>query len=70
MSGAQEKTAVQEWMEREERWAKEREEKNKPKVATREEWMLVPPTSGVLSNGEHDTIRRWIRADRPSRPPA
>ncbi|RSH95455.1 hypothetical protein EHS25_000547 [Saitozyma podzolica] len=50
MSGAQEKTAVQEWMEREERWAKEREEKNKPKVATREEWMLVPPTSGVLSS--------------------
>lgn len=43
---------MQEWMEREERWAKEREEKSKPKVATREEWMLVPPTSGVLSSGK------------------
>ncbi|WVF65746.1 hypothetical protein IAT40_000478 [Kwoniella sp. CBS 6097] len=43
-------SAVKEFLEREERMRKAAEEKNKPKVQQREEWMLVPPTAGVLSN--------------------
>ncbi|WVQ93392.1 hypothetical protein IAU59_000461 [Kwoniella sp. CBS 9459] len=43
-------SAVREFLEREERMRKAAEEKNKPKVPQREEWMLVPPTAGVLSN--------------------
>ncbi|OWT35904.1 hypothetical protein C362_06659 [Cryptococcus neoformans Bt1] len=42
--------AVREFLEREERRRKQAEEKDKPKAPQREEWMLVPPTSGVLSN--------------------
>lgn len=44
--------AVREFLEREERRRKQAEEKDKPKAPQREEWMLVPPTSGVLSNGK------------------
>lgn len=44
--------AVREFLEREERRRKQAEEKDKPKALQREEWMLVPPTSGVLSNGK------------------
>ncbi|ORX38963.1 hypothetical protein BD324DRAFT_618007 [Kockovaella imperatae] len=44
-----EKSAVQEFMEREERRAKEREEAAKPQKLERQEWMLLPPSSGVLS---------------------
>ncbi|KAK8843469.1 hypothetical protein IAR55_007126 [Kwoniella newhampshirensis] len=43
-------SAIREFMEREERRRKEAEEASKPQVRKREEWMLVPPTSGVLSN--------------------
>lgn len=51
------RSVAQEFREREARWAKEREEandpsKNKGKKMEREEWMLVPPSSGILSNGE------------------
>ncbi|KIR58544.1 hypothetical protein I314_05792 [Cryptococcus bacillisporus CA1873] len=42
--------AVREFLEREERRRKQAEEKDKPKALQREEWMLVPPSSGVLSN--------------------
>ena len=63
-SVGKEKSAVQEFMEREERKAKEREvcvgdilskltsaqDAAKPKKMQREEWMLVPPTSGVLAS--------------------
>ncbi|WVQ75363.1 hypothetical protein IAR50_004982 [Cryptococcus sp. DSM 104548] len=41
---------VREFMEREERMRKDAEERAKPKVMKREEWMLVPPSSGSLSN--------------------
>ncbi|WVO18264.1 hypothetical protein L204_105975 [Cryptococcus depauperatus] len=41
---------VKEFMELEERRRKDIEEKGKPKVTKREEWMLVPPTSGPLSS--------------------
>lgn len=44
--------AVREFLEREERRRKQAEEKDKPKALQREEWMLVPPSSGVLSNGK------------------
>lgn len=44
--------AVREFLEREERRRKQAEEKDKPKAPQREEWMLVLPTSGVLSNGK------------------
>jgi hypothetical protein len=53
----QEQSAVQEFMEREARWAREREEAAKPKVLTREEWMLVPPSSGVLASGETSGLK-------------
>lgn len=50
------KSAAEEFREREERIAKSKAnagaegDDGKPK---REEWMLVPPTAGVLSNGEY-----------------
>ncbi|WVR09220.1 hypothetical protein IAU60_006283 [Kwoniella sp. DSM 27419] len=51
MSAEEEQSsAVQDFIEREERRRKEAEQKDKPQVKKREEWMLVPPTSGVLSN--------------------
>ncbi|OCF30574.1 hypothetical protein I316_07775 [Kwoniella heveanensis BCC8398] len=43
-------SAVREFLEREERMRKAAEEKIKPKVQQREEWMLVPPSGGVLAN--------------------
>lgn len=54
-SGRAEKSAVQEFLEREERWARERDEQNKPKVLQREEWMLVPPSGGILASGKSPT---------------
>jgi len=39
---------VEEFLEREERKRKLQEEASKPKKLRREEWMLVPPTSGDL----------------------
>ncbi|CAD6564107.1 MAG: hypothetical protein TREMPRED_003198 [Tremellales sp. Tagirdzhanova-0007] len=48
--GEEEGSAVKEFMEREARWAKEREEASRPKKLERQEWMLVPPTSGVLAS--------------------
>lgn len=44
----QESSAVQEFMEREERRRKQLEEANKPKAPKREEWMLVPPSHSDL----------------------
>lgn len=43
-----EKTAVQEFIEREERRRKNIEEASRPKKLEREEWMIVPPKSGDL----------------------
>lgn len=56
-AGGAEKSAVQEFLEREERWARERDEQNKPKVLQREEWMLVPPSGGILASGKSPTSR-------------
>jgi hypothetical protein len=47
-----EKSAVEEFLEREKRRAEQLEEKEKPKVLKREEWMLVPPEAGVMSTSE------------------
>lgn len=49
---APQRSAAEEFREREERRARLIEEENKPKTLQREEWMLVPPSSGVLSNGK------------------
>jgi hypothetical protein len=46
-----EKSAVEEFVEREKRRAEQLEEKERPKVLKREEWMLVPPEAGILSSG-------------------
>jgi len=51
------RSAIQEFKEREARWAREREEAANSsgkggKVMKREEWMLVPPKSGILAHGE------------------
>ena len=43
-----EKSAVQEFIEREERRRKNVEEASRPKKLEREEWMIVPPKSGDL----------------------
>lgn len=58
-----ERSAVQEFMEREERWAKEREEAKKPKKMEREEWMLVPPKSGPLASGTLAFANHEVYAD-------
>lgn len=50
------RSVAEEFREREERRKAMREEEGKPQVRQREEWMLVPPTSGVLSNGESSMI--------------
>jgi hypothetical protein len=57
-------SAAQEFLEREERWAKEREEAKKPKKLEREEWMLVPPTSGVLASGKSHIVPRQPQSIR------
>jgi hypothetical protein len=46
-----EKSAVEEFLEREKRRAERIEEESKPKVLKREEWMLVPPEAGILASG-------------------
>jgi hypothetical protein len=46
-----EKSAVEEFIEREKRRAERLEEESKPKALKREEWMLVPPEAGILSSG-------------------
>ncbi|EIW66960.1 hypothetical protein TREMEDRAFT_34237 [Tremella mesenterica DSM 1558] len=45
-----EKSAVEEFLEREKRRNEALEDDDKPKKPKREEWMLVPPTSGVLAS--------------------
>ncbi|KAF8657968.1 hypothetical protein AX16_002129 [Volvariella volvacea WC 439] len=47
----EEPSAVQKFMEQEERRRKNLEEAAKPKAPKREEWMLVPPTSSELLGG-------------------
>jgi hypothetical protein len=47
----QEKSAVEEFLEREKRRAEQIEEKERPKALKREEWMLVPPEAGILASG-------------------
>lgn len=47
-SQVEEKSGVEEFLEREERRRKLQEEAGKPKKLQREEWMLVPPKSGDL----------------------
>jgi hypothetical protein len=44
----EERSAIEEFMEREERRRKQLEEANKPKAPQREEWMLVPPSNSDL----------------------
>ncbi|KAL1410944.1 hypothetical protein Q8F55_001887 [Vanrija albida] len=45
------RSAADEFRERERlRWEREQEKKEGPKVTQREEWMLVPPSSGSLSS--------------------
>lgn len=45
------RSAADEFRERErQRWEREQEKKTGPKVTQREEWMLVPPSSGSLSS--------------------
>lgn len=44
----EERSAVDEFIEREERRRKQLEEANKPKAPQREEWMLVPPSHSDL----------------------
>lgn len=46
---------MEEFLEREKRRAEQLEEKEKPKVLKREEWMLVPPEAGVMSSSEQPT---------------
>jgi hypothetical protein len=46
-----EKSAVEEFIEREKRRAERLEEELKPKALKREEWMLIPPEAGILSSG-------------------
>ena len=47
-----EKSAVQEFIEREERRLKNVEEASRPKKLEREEWIIVPPKSGDLLGRE------------------
>ncbi|KIJ45058.1 hypothetical protein M422DRAFT_167158 [Sphaerobolus stellatus SS14] len=62
---------VREFMEREERINKAREEAAKPKKLEREEWMLVPPTnSGLLGSLDPTKLkaRQFSRSARPTQP--
>jgi hypothetical protein len=69
----QEKSAVEEFLEREKRRAEQLEEKERPKALKREEWMLVPPEAGILSVGtsfsgmigaSEKLISKWTRLER------
>ncbi|KAH9927426.1 uncharacterized protein BXZ73DRAFT_48808 [Epithele typhae] len=67
----EEKDAVQEFMEREERRRKQLEEAAKPKAPKREEWMLVPPSSSDLLGSIDPTKltrgRQFARTAQPAR---
>ncbi|EAU85999.2 hypothetical protein CC1G_03022 [Coprinopsis cinerea okayama7 len=55
----QESSAVQEFIEREERRRKQLEEASKPKAPKREEWMLVPPShSDLLGNLDPSRLKK------------
>ncbi|KAG1894754.1 uncharacterized protein F5891DRAFT_1130850 [Suillus fuscotomentosus] len=69
-SQIEEKSGVEEFMEREERRRKLQEEASKPKKLQREEWMLVPPKSGDLLASLDPTKarpRQFARSAAPSR---
>ncbi|KAF8060770.1 hypothetical protein FPV67DRAFT_1673615 [Lyophyllum atratum] len=64
-----ERTAVQEFMEREERRRREAEEAAKPKAPKRDEWMLVPPSSSDLLGNLDPTklkARQFSRSAAPA----
>ncbi|KAI6037934.1 hypothetical protein EDC04DRAFT_2868576 [Pisolithus marmoratus] len=65
---AKEKSAVEEFIEREERRRKNVEEAKKPKKLEREEWMLVPPKSGDLLASLDPTKLRARQFGRSSGP--
>ncbi|KAK4685461.1 hypothetical protein P7C73_g4693, partial [Tremellales sp. Uapishka_1] len=62
-------SAVQDFLEREARWAKEREEASKPKVMKREEWMLVPPEAGDLAAATDPLRKRATAFNRTAAAP-
>lgn len=62
------KSAAELFKEREERWARERSEREaaaKNKAPQRDDWMLAPPTGGVLSN--LDPLKRPTSFNKTSR---
>ncbi|KIJ58787.1 hypothetical protein HYDPIDRAFT_190747, partial [Hydnomerulius pinastri MD-312] len=66
----QEKSGVQEFLEREERRRKNIEEAKQPKKLVREEWMLVPPKAGDLLGSLDPTklkARQFGRGSAPTR---
>jgi hypothetical protein len=65
----EERDAVKEFMEKEEKRRREVEEAAKPKAPKRDEWMLVPPSSSVLGNLDPTKLkpRQFARSAAPSR---
>ncbi|ORY29115.1 hypothetical protein BCR39DRAFT_481854 [Naematelia encephala] len=66
---APQKSAVEEFREREERMRKAKEEESKPKKREREEWMLVPPTAGPLAS-VNPLAKRPTQFSRSTRDPS
>ncbi|KAL4069092.1 hypothetical protein J3A83DRAFT_4535631 [Scleroderma citrinum] len=69
-SAQPEKSAVEEFIEREERRRKNVEEASRPKKLVREEWMLVPPKSADLLGSLDPTklkARQFGRSSGPGR---
>ncbi|KAF8211838.1 hypothetical protein K438DRAFT_1957642 [Mycena galopus ATCC 62051] len=67
--GFEERDAVKEFMDKEEKRRREVEEAAKPKAPKRDEWMLVPPSSSVLGNLDPTKLkpRQFARSAAPSR---
>ncbi|KAH7925689.1 hypothetical protein BV22DRAFT_417566 [Leucogyrophana mollusca] len=66
----EERSGVQEFLEREERRRKQAEEDSKPKALKREEWMLVPPKASDLLGSLDPTklkARQFARTAQPER---
>lgn len=62
--------AIQRFMEAEERRAKQAEDAKKPKVPTREEWMLVPPSaSDLLGNLDPSKLTKARQFSRSTAAP-
>ncbi|KAJ6569123.1 hypothetical protein B0H19DRAFT_1134646 [Mycena capillaripes] len=67
--GFEERDAVKEFMDKEEKRRREVEEAAKPKAPKRDEWMLVPPSSSVLGNLDPTKLkpRQFARTSAPSK---